>query len=67
MNRADEDKDRFMVANPRHNRQTTNPDTGELAERLELLRLRDSDDPVARAIALAASLLIRRLDSENGA
>jgi len=38
-------------------------DFGDLAERLELLKLRSSSDPTARAIALAASLLIRRLDA----
>ena len=37
-------------------------DAGDLAERLELLKLRDSDDPVARAIALLGSQLLRRLD-----
>jgi len=39
-----------------------NPNAGDLGERLELLRLRDSDDPAARAIALFGSQLLRRLD-----
>ena len=36
---------------------------GDTAERLELLRLRSSDDPVAQAIALGFSQILRKLDA----
>ena len=39
-----------------------NPNPGDLGERLELLRLRDSDDPLVRVIALGMSQFLRRLD-----
>jgi len=53
-----------MVAIPTPSRSSPqkNQDFGDAAERLELLRLRCSEDPVARAIALFGSQILRRLD-----
>ncbi len=53
-----------MVATRRPSRPEprNNPDTGDAAERIELLRLRASEDPVARAIALGMSQFLRRMD-----
>ena len=42
---------------------TNHNPTGAVAERLELLRLRSSDDPVAQAIALFGSQILRKLDA----
>lgn len=43
-------------------REPRNPSTSDAAERIELLRLRSSSDPVARAIAMLGSQILRRLD-----
>ena len=53
-----------MVAIPTPSRSSPqkNQDFGDAAERLELLRLRSSSDPAARAIALGFSQVLRRLD-----
>ena len=40
----------------------THSPSGAAGERLELLKLRDSDDPVARAIALGFTQILRQLD-----
>ena len=39
--------------------------SGAAGERLELLKLRDSADPAARAIALLGNLLLRMLDDDR--
>ena len=53
-----------MVATRRPSRSDPqkNPDTGDAAERLELLKLRSSEDPTARAIALGFAQVLRRLE-----
>ena len=40
-------------------------DAGTVAERIALLRLRDSANPTARAIALLGSQLLRWLDAQQ--
>ena len=50
-----------MIATPEATR--PRPAAGDVAERIALLRLRDSADPAARAIALLGSQLLRRLDA----
>ncbi len=52
----------YLPPRPQPARRTNYAPTGDTAERLELLRLRSSDDPTARAIALATSQLLRRID-----
>lgn len=54
-----------MVAQNNHrvlSRPRKNVPSGNAGERLELLRLRDSTDPVARVLALCASQLLRFMD-----
>lgn len=52
-----------MVATTGAPRTPRTPKPGDAAERIELLRLRSSPNPVARAIALAACQFLRKLDA----
>ena len=44
------------------NRRTNESQRGAAGEKLELLRLRESDNPVARAIALFGCQVLRKLE-----
>ena len=48
---------------PQPHRRSKQTQRGDAAEKIELLRLRGSDDPTARAIALFGSQILRKLDA----
>ncbi len=58
--------DRFNQAPADPPRPQAHSPSGTAGERLALLRLRDSKDPIARAIALFGCQLLRKLDAVQG-